>query len=412
MPSLPHRIRTWWAACAAALIAVACGGGGSSDVATNGGGVGVGGTGAQATLAIGSVSGFGSIVVNGVRYDIDQASIVDEDGSPADAGELQLGMQVAVQGGTLSTDAASGLPTGTARTVVYSNPIEGPVEAQGDATTRTLTVLGQTVTVDDDTWYSGYSGLVGSVQKDDLVEICAYLDPATGTYHATRIENRSSQPMSGFKLRGVVRNLSTGNSRFDIGGATISYAALSPQPTLSNGQTVVVKLSPTRSGGNWIATRVTVIAPTAEDGTQVRAEGIVDSYAGVSSFQVNGLPVDAGSASGITQNGSPASLANGQRVEVEGTVRAGVLRAAKVEIKSNDGGSSGDEVVLFGVPTSIGPAAATFVLRGVTVTYDGTTRFDAPLTPATLDTVTALEVRGVRSSDGRSLRATRIRQRN
>ncbi|MBL8459664.1 MAG: hypothetical protein JNM92_09915, partial [Zoogloea sp.] len=55
------------------LIVSACGGGGSTDLA----GVGSGGSG----VASGSVSGFGSVIVDGVEYDDSAATRQAEDAS-------------------------------------------------------------------------------------------------------------------------------------------------------------------------------------------------------------------------------------------------------------------------------------------------------------------------------------------
>ena len=75
-------------------LAAACGGGGGVDT---------GGTGATvSSYSVGRISGFGSIVVNGVHFDESGASIVDDDGAPHRRDELQLGMTVNVDAGGLT----------------------------------------------------------------------------------------------------------------------------------------------------------------------------------------------------------------------------------------------------------------------------------------------------------------------
>ncbi|RPH67003.1 MAG: hypothetical protein EHM83_02620, partial [Burkholderiales bacterium] len=78
-----------------ALMAASCGGG---DLA----GVGSGGTGNRlASVSYGSIAGFGSIIVNGVRYDDRAATVSSDDGTTR--GALGLGMVVEVRGDIEST---------------------------------------------------------------------------------------------------------------------------------------------------------------------------------------------------------------------------------------------------------------------------------------------------------------------
>ena len=83
-----HWLRALGMGLLAALAIVACGGG--SDLA----GVGSGGTG---SFSVGTITGFGSVFVNGQRYDDVNASVSDEDG-PRNRADLRLGMVVTVQG--------------------------------------------------------------------------------------------------------------------------------------------------------------------------------------------------------------------------------------------------------------------------------------------------------------------------
>ena len=82
-----------------ALLVAGCGGGGggstpSSSPGTGGtGGTGgaTGGTTSGATVFVtGAIAGFGSVIVNGVRYDTDSAEVRIED-KAATAGQLQVG---------------------------------------------------------------------------------------------------------------------------------------------------------------------------------------------------------------------------------------------------------------------------------------------------------------------------------
>src|SRR3954451_20563004 len=70
-----------------------CGGGGDGVAS-----VGSGGTG---SFSSGAITGFGSIIVNGVRFDDSQARITDDNGVLHNPGDLKLGMVVSITGSTV-----------------------------------------------------------------------------------------------------------------------------------------------------------------------------------------------------------------------------------------------------------------------------------------------------------------------
>ena len=86
-----------------ASIALAGCGGGGGDIA----GVDSGGTG---SFAVGTIGGFGSIVVNDIRYDDSGATVQDAYGRSRAKGDLRLGMVVAIEGSVLAA-APAGLAT-------------------------------------------------------------------------------------------------------------------------------------------------------------------------------------------------------------------------------------------------------------------------------------------------------------
>src|SRR5436189_6062435 len=89
-------------AAAAALLA-GCGGGGDTGTSS----VPAGSSGANtSSFAAGAISGFGSVIVNGVRFDDSAARIADDDGRVADSSALKLGMRVEIDGGAVSDDGA------------------------------------------------------------------------------------------------------------------------------------------------------------------------------------------------------------------------------------------------------------------------------------------------------------------
>ena len=125
-------------AATALLMLPGCGGGGDGGSA----GVGTGGTG---SFTSGPIRGFGSIVVNGVRYDDAAAQVVGDGGAALARSDLRLGMVVDVSGSDVST-ATDGRRSATATSIGVRSEIEGPVSAI-NAAAGTLTVLGQLVQI-------------------------------------------------------------------------------------------------------------------------------------------------------------------------------------------------------------------------------------------------------------------------
>ena len=382
------------ALCAAALMA-GCGGG--SD------GVGTGGTGNTDSFSSGRIAGFGSVIVNGVRFDDGAAHVSDDDDVSHDRGDLKLGMTVDLSAGAISTDAASGASSAVARSIQFHSEIKGPVDAV-DAAAGTLQVLGQTVTVDDATVFDGIAGGLAGVAPGGLVEVYALFDATNRLFKATRIEAKAT--LAEFRLRGVVAGLDPTARTFTLGGATISYAglAVATLPALTNGALVKVKLQSLQQAGVWIATQLKTGARAVPDAARSEVEGIVTDLASLSSFRVDGVLVNAGGAS--FEDGNAAILANGARVEVHGAVVNGVLVATRVEFKRPDGDDL--EIELHGAIDSADAAAKTFVLRGQTVRYDDATRIDDG-SAASLVAGAQVEVRGSLAAGGAQVVASRIK---
>ncbi|MBA3590613.1 DUF5666 domain-containing protein [Methylibium sp.] len=383
------------AALAGAVGLTACGGGGGGG----GDGVGSGGTG---SFAVGPISGFGSVIVNGIRYDDSGADVFDDDGNAVTANDLRLGMVIEVTGSELASTATG--PTANASSIRFSSEIVGPVEAV-DVTAGTLKVLGQDVDVTATTVYDeDLSGRLAAVQVGQIVEVYG-LGNGSGRYTATRIELKNPD-RDNYRLRGPVRELDTQAQTFRIGEALISYADLpdSETPALVDGQLVRVRLEPVPVNGAYVTQRLRGGERRVEDRDEAEIEGLVSSVEAGNPrrFSVDGIPVEASDAE--FDNGTPADLAVGVRVEVEGRLEAGVLIAREVEFEDDDGGS---EIELSGQIQSLDTVNQTFGLRGLTVSYAGDVRFDDG-TAANLGNDVAVEVKGRLAPDGVTVQAFEI----
>jgi hypothetical protein len=380
-------------ALAAAALLSACGGGGSDSTTPPA-------SAAQSYLT-GRITGFGSVIVDGVRLDDSAADISDDDGEARDSDDLKLGMVVEVKAGRIDDDTSSG----SASVIVVRSEIKGPIEAI-DAAAGTLTVLGQALKADAATVYEDTAGLA-ALAVGDLVEV--YAVPATdGTLLATRIETKDA--LENYKLRGTVASLDTTAKTFRIGSALISYAGLGDVTGLADGRFVKVKLATTPVDGAWVATKLRSGEREieVEDRDEAEVEGTVSDFVGLGSFKVGGVPVDASGASVVFERGTAADLADGVRVEVEGSVVNGVLVATTVKLEdlNDDDGEDEREVELHGAIESVG-TDGTFVLRGVTVAWNGATEFK-DITAAGLVVGARVEVKAQLAANGTTVVAEQI----
>lgn len=397
-----HRIGYALAAAVCAALAItACGGGGSSDsgsATTSGSG---------SSFAAGAITGFGSVIVNGVRFDDSRASVTDDDGVSHRNDELRLGMMAEVESAGILSDSSGS--HSVARSIRFGSEIVGPVTSIA-ADGSSLVVLGETVQVNaatlfDDRLVGGLSALVAGTS---VVEVHGVLDVTTGVYTATRIEPKPNAAF--FKLRGVVSNIDKTAHTFKIGTGTetISYDAIaaSVPAALDNGLLVRVRLQTTEVAGQWIATAVVSAVRKLDDHDEAEVEGTItaSTFEVDKKFSVNGIAVDA---SGATFPNGSVGIVLGGRVEVHGSAVNGIVVATRVTVETeHEREQQGFE--LHGTISALDTTATTFVLRGLTVNYGGSTVEFRNGTAADLANGKQVEVKGVRSADGTTLTATRI----
>ena len=366
-----------------------------------GGGVGTGGTGGNATAyASGPITGFGSVIVGGVRFDDAIASVEDGDGGRRSRDELRLGMTVEVDSSAISTDATGS--SATASRIRFESELVGAVGLV-NAGGGTFTLLGQLVQVDTTTVFDDrLNGGLAGLTLGQPVEVYAVFDAASNRYRATRVEQ--STLSAGLRLRGPVSQLDTAAQSLRVGGQDYSYAGATNIPTgLAVGQFVRLRLGlPGVLAPRWVVQSFSTALQALADADGVKVEGLISAFTSAAVFSVNGRPVDASAVAGT------AGLAAGVRVEVQGSLRAGILRASTIRILSDqDLNDRGFEVTA--AITAVSAAQATITLRGVTVS---TARSDLNYqsgTAADLVVGRTVEVRGVLSADRRVLEATRIR---
>lgn len=350
---------------AGVLLAVlsGCGGGGGDGGDNMTGGIDRGGI----TISQGPITGFGSVIVNGVRYSTSGATVTVDD-NPGAESDLRVGQVVRVEG---TLDA--GGTTGTARSISYNDEVEGPVQAIDIASAR-LVVVGQVVQVgattsfDDSISPRSLDGLAAG----DRIEVSG-LVRADGVIAASRIERK---PVAAtVEVKGAASAVDTNARRLAINQLQIDYssAQLSDFP---GGQPVsgdLVEATGTLDGsGVLVATRLqrrsAALSGSTDDSAEL--EGLVTRFASITDFDVAGQRVTTTAAT-TYEGGSAANLALDVKVEVEGGFDAsGRVVAREVQFRPDS------DIEIVADVDAVNAAAGSFVILGVTVRTDSLTRFE------------------------------------
>jgi hypothetical protein len=333
---------------------VACGGGGggsSSDVTSSG-----------------TITGFGSVIVNKVRYATTSARVVRDDGtliddSPSDddlKAILGEGNIVKVRG--TRTDDSNGI----ANTITVDDETVGDIEIGSiDDTNFTFVVNGQTIFVSPDTIID--DSIIGNSATADAafgtlnttldllltgvvrVEVAGF--PVQGGIQATRIEDFNGSTTAGTgelgsnvdEIKGFVSNL--GADSFQINDTIVSFGAgtiFDDDFTLAADQLVEVHGSTT--------------GPTTFDAIRIELEDDLfdDDFSG--EFEVEGVIqsiVPDGTGGGdVTINGTTVTVADisalseGLRIEIKGVLQSnGNIVITRVQDEAEDNIRTEDLVI-------------------------------------------------------------------
>jgi hypothetical protein len=317
-------------------------------------------------VSTGVITGFGSVYVNGVRYDTSAAQ-VSVNGAAAAESALKVGQYVQVKGHSQGT-------AHYADVIRYHNVIEGPI-ASIDVAASSFVAMGQTVLVTSDTSLGDEikPASIEGLAVADVVEVSGIVS-SQGAITATRVDIK---PDGGpFDVTGYVANLLPGVKRFNINALVVDYSSASMedfttgQPSV--GDLVLVKGFTFSQDGSFVATRVELrsddwIKPAAGDDVQV--EGAITDFVSPTDFKVAGQPVTT-TPTTLYEHGTVANLANDVLVEIEGTANAtGVLVALKVKFK---------EISAIRIVAQIEEltGGTSMKLLGLAVATDPSTRYD------------------------------------
>jgi hypothetical protein len=344
-------------------------------------------------VAVGPITGFGSVIVNGTTYDTSSATFT-KDGEPATQDDFSVGEVVLVKG-SIDDDGTNA----TATTVEFDDAVEGPVSSV-DVALNQIVILGQTVlltattSIDD-----SCPGTLDDLPSFPAVEVSGLAD-ANGVIEATRIECRDATWDGVMEVNGSVSGHNGGAKTFMINQLEVDYSGSTVDDfpiagVINDGDPVEAK-GTVLNGNTLDATRVEFKGNrfANDDGDHAEIEGFITRFVSESDFDVSGLPVTT-TGSTTFEGGVAADLGPNLKVEAEGEFNAsGVLVATKVEIKS------ATAIRVTGTLDSV--AGSTVTILGISVNTDplktrfedkGEVRID-PLRAGDLNSGDYVEIRG------------------
>ncbi len=279
----------------------------------------------------GSIHRFGSVYVNGVRFNTDNAVFII-DGRLGDESELDVGQVVSVYG-PVDSDGENG----TALIVSYDDLLEGPV-SKINAQANRLTVLGQTVIFNNDTSFSmaSHANSISDLREGDGITVSGFKD-ADGNIIATYVGDAYAG--NGLELTGSITSVDLGSMTFALNELQVDYSAANlyglrfGAPTL--GEKVEIAGARVNASGQLVADHVWAVPPDIYpgNGASGEVEGYITRRPTWTDFEVDGTRVRVTWHTQFVNDWFFGVRLN-RKVEIEGKFNAdGVLVAEKVDFE-------------------------------------------------------------------------------
>jgi Domain of unknown function (DUF5666) len=306
--------------------------------ACGGGSGGGGATDTSASISsVGTITGFGSIYVNGIEFDTDGSIYRVDDEDMFDDSSLAVGMKVRVEG-SVNDDGR----TGTASRVLYDDDVEGPIDAGSltvvDASTRTFTILGLAIRADATSTVYDDGASFDTLAEGQKLEISGYFDG--NQIVASRIEKQSDADDE-FELKGRVANYNgstvtlTLQNGVSAGPYSVTGTAELDIPADPVGLFVEIKLID--QGGSLLVIKIETDDDDLldDEDDEVSVRGFLEDD-GIGGFLINGVSFTVSDSTEYEPESLKNNLVAGMEIKVEGDMQGNVLIADEVESEHGD----------------------------------------------------------------------------
>ncbi len=263
------------------------------------------------TGIVGTITGLGSVAINGFTVEFDQETVITDDGVLATGSALSVGQVVAIE-------AETGKGRLWARSISITNAVSGPITAVAASGTR-IEVLGQTVALDPTLLKSPAPA---NLRSGQWVTVSG-LRNARGTIVAGRVSRRAAAGR--ISVRGPVTARTA--SGFTIGRLSIVSPGVAP--TIEPGRTTLAIGALTSTGLR--AARVEVAAAVPFDGrvSRLSIEGFVGRSEGPR-LSISGIQVSI-TANTVLRGKAGDRLSTNDRVTVDAVVEEGNAIAETID---------------------------------------------------------------------------------
>ena len=317
---------------------------------------------ATAKSAVGIITGFGSVYVNGVEYDTNGASYDVDDASASDDSALAVGMVVKVQG-SVNADGR----TGSASSVSYDDEVEGLVEDlapdAADPSIKTFTVMNTMVRVhQNSTNFDGEDDAAFSfdtIMNNDNVEVSGEYDG--DILVASYVEKQDSAD-DDFEAKGTVTEYDDADSfvlvlkNGSVLDVTLAAGAEIPSVGIANDQYVEVEGTipdPIGFPDSILVTKVELEDGDHfgdDDDDEVEVKGMLNYDADTETWSVRDVMIAFSDNTEYKPESFMDSIADGSAagltVEVEGFYLNEVLQVDEIELEEDELEFKGDATVL------------------------------------------------------------------
>ncbi|GLX84093.1 hypothetical protein tloyanaT_03450 [Thalassotalea loyana] len=304
----------------------------------------------------GIITGFGSVYINGVKFETDQAGVT-ANGENDTEDALEVGMVVTVNG-NVGADGEGA----EASSIDYQANAEGPVTGINLAE-KTITLLSQVYFVDDLTEFENIT--FDFIQIGHWVEVSA-IQNSDGQYIATRIE--LSDTSEGIQLVGEVTQLETVAMTFNIDEQVIDYSNATVEGELLDGVEVEVESELDLVDGVLFATEVEVEEAQDLAGQLIGFEGEIEVFTSITDFVVDDQAITTTTETTF-KGGQSSDLALGVDIAVRGSIVEDLFVATEIRIEHET------EIKIEGLVESTDLENNSIVILGNTIFTDEYTRF-------------------------------------
>lgn len=265
---------------------------GGTGISDNDGGIG--GTG-----IIGTITAFGSVIVNGLEVEFDNTTPLSYDATPGTSDGLSIGQVVAIEAATVASQLV-------AQSIAVQFAVSGPISSLSSAE-RTLTVLGQTIALGPNALIDSNSLQASDFAVGRWVTVSGLRRP-DGRIVASLVERRAAEGIA--SLRGTVGTRTSAGFRVGDQTVVVADGAALPEP----GRSVFFAGRLTQSG--LVADNIEVAPIVPFDGRMSRLS--LEGYLGVSRDQlvVNGFVITLDAAAASRLDETPA-LTAGSRIKID-----------------------------------------------------------------------------------------------